>query len=224
MLIVMCGLPLTGKTTAARWLVAETKATLLSTDGLRRELFKQCTLEQVLKSSDPIKCDLQRIFDPLPSIPERYQQLIWKQSDLVYDEVMKRTPLLLSSNSVVLDGTFSRKKAREEVYSAAKLAGHRPYLVQCVASEDVIAERLRKRPFSAEDLSYVVTMDVYLKVKGRFDDPWSDKVTMFKYDSGNGNLAIYNEQFGDQAEIAVVEKVLRTRAAEHRRTTGRKTP
>ena len=212
----MFGLPLTGKTTAARWLVAETGATLLSTDGLRRELFKQCTLEQVLKSNEPIKYDLQRIFDPLPSIPDDYQQLIWKQSDMVYDEVMRRTPVLLSRNSVVLDGTFSRRKAREEVYSAAKLAGHRPYLIQCVASKEVISKRLKKRPSSREDLSYVVTMDVYMKVKEKFEDPASDRVAMLKYDSGNGDVIVYNAQLGDHIEIATIERVLRTRAAEHK--------
>jgi predicted kinase len=212
----MCGLPLTGKTTAARWLVAETGATLLSTDGLRRELFEQCTLEHLVKSKEPIKYDLQRIFDPLPSIPDNYQQLIWKQSDLVYEEVMRRTPVLLSRNSVVLDGSFSRRRAREEVYSAAKLAGHRPYLIHCVASEEVISKRLKKRASSTEDLSYVVTMDVYLKVKERFEDPASDSVAMLRYDSGNGNIVIRNAQLGSQIEIATIERVLRTRAAEHR--------
>lgn len=212
----MCGLPLTGKTTAARWLVAETGATLLSTDGLRRELFEQCTLEQLLKSNEPIKYDLQRIFDPLPSIPDNYQQLIWKQSDLVYEEVMRRTPVLLSRNSVVLDGSFSRRKTREETYSAAKLAGHRPYLIQCVASEEVISKRLKKRASSTEDLSYVVTMDVYLKVKERFEDPASDSVAMLRYDSGNGGVIVHNAQLGDQIEIATIERVVRTRAAEHK--------
>ena len=212
----MCGLPLTGKTTAARWLVAETGATLLSTDGLRRELFEQCTLEQLLKSNEPIKYDLQRIFDPLPSIPDNYQQLIWKQSDIVYEEVMRRTPVLLSRNSVVLDGSFSRRKTREEIYSAAKLAGHRPYLIQCVASEEVISKRLKKRASSTEDLSYVVTMDVYLKVKERFEDPASDSVTMLRYDSGNGGVIVHNAQLGDQIEIATIERVVRTRAAEHK--------
>jgi len=212
----MCGLPLTGKTTAARWLVAETGATLLSTDGLRRELFEQCTLEQLLKSNEPMRYDLQRIFDPLPNIPEGYQQLIWKQNALVYEEVMKRTPALLSRNSVVLDGTFSKRKVRGEVYSTAKLCGHRPYLIHCVASEEVISRRLKKRPSSTEDLSYVVTMDVYLKVKERFENPAPDDVTVFRYDSGEGSVIVRNEQLGDPAEIEVIERVLRTRAAGHR--------
>lgn len=73
MLIIVCGLPGTGKSTLAKHLSSDLGGEVLRTDIIRRELFKSATLEEVLKSNDPMRYDLERIFDRQKSIPEEYK-------------------------------------------------------------------------------------------------------------------------------------------------------
>lgn len=213
---MMCGLPSTGKTTVAGYLVAATRAQLLSTDGLRRELFKQGSLQDVLGSDDPSRYDLQRIFDAQPSIPDKYQQLIWEQNGLVYEEIIRRIPQFLANGDAVLDGTFSKTKIRERAYNISRSTGHRPYLIYCVCSEDIIKQRLARRGGSEGELSDVVTIEVYYKVKERFEDPSADNATVITYDSGNGNVDIRNWQLGAPHDIAMIQEVLHSIVAERR--------
>ena len=90
MLIVICGLPVTGKSTLAKHLAIDLGGEVLRTDIIRRELFRDASLKEVLESKKPMRYDLERIFDRQKVIPEKYQRMIWKQKEIVYDELLKR--------------------------------------------------------------------------------------------------------------------------------------
>lgn len=205
MLIVMCGLPATGKSTVAEALAKEVKATVLRTDLIRREIFKEGKLEEVLKSKDPLSYDLQRIFDPLPNIPEEYQKLIWKQNEIVYGVLLKRTKdLLRQGKNVILDGTFSKRRLRSKVYSIAETCNTNAYLIYCTCDEKIIEQRLIDREKGKGRLSNVVRMDLYYKVKENFEDPSNDGVLIVHYDSGTSKVEIWNENLGKEDETKTI--------------------
>ncbi len=212
MLIVMCGLPATGKTTVAEALAKVIKAVILRTDLIRREIFKEGKLEEVLNSREPLIYDLQRVFDPLPKIPEEYQNLIWKQNEIVYEELLRRTEnLLRQGENVILDGTFSKKALRNKVYDVAKAYHANVYLVYCTCDEKIIEQRLSRREKEKERLSNVTKMDVYYKVKANFEEPSRDGVPIVHYDSGKDEVEIWNKNLGNEKEIKLIINVVMNR-------------
>ena len=131
MLIIVCGLPGTGKSTVAKHLSSDLGGEILRTDIIRRELFKDASLEEVLKAEDPMQYDLERIFDRQRSIPDYYQRMIWKQKMMVYDELIRRAEaLLLRRNNVILDGTFYKRSLRERIYAVSKRLNVPAYLIE----------------------------------------------------------------------------------------------
>lgn len=205
MLVVMCGLPATGKTTVAEALAGRIKAIVLRTDSLRREIFKEGKLEEVLRSKDPLTYDLQRVFDPLPKIPEEYQKLIWKQNEIVYEELLRRTEdLLRQGKNVILDGTFSKKTLRNRVYDVARAYRANVYLIYCTCDEKIIEQRLLSRKNKEKSLSNVTKMDIYYKVKANFEDPSEDNVLIVHYDSGRDEVEIWNKNFGNEEEVKLI--------------------
>lgn len=201
----MCGLPATGKTTVAGALAIATKGIVLRTDLIRREIFKEGKLEEVLNSREPLVYDLQRVFDPLPKIPEEYQKLIWKQNEIVYEELLRRTEALLKQGkNVILDGTFSKKALRDKVYEIAKACRTNIYLVYCTCDEKIIEKRLTSREKEKDRVSNVTKMDVYYKVKASFEEPSRDNVLIVHYDSGKNEVEIWNKNLGDEEELKLI--------------------
>ncbi|MEM0219720.1 MAG: AAA family ATPase [Thermoproteota archaeon] len=205
MLVVMCGLPATGKTTVAEALAKEIKALVLRTDLIRREIFKKGKLEEVLNSREPLTYDLQRIFNFLPKIPEEYQKLIWKQNEIVYEELLSRTKILLGQGkNIILDGTFSKKALRSKVYEIAKACHENVYLIYCTCNEEIIEKRLMSRKKDKERVSNVTKLDIYYKVKANFEDPSKDNVLTVHYDSGRNKIEVWNKDLGDEKEIKLI--------------------
>jgi predicted kinase len=63
-----------------------------------------------------------------------------------YEELFDQArPLLLEGHSVILDATFSRRWQREMAATLAREAGAEFWVVQCVAGERDVLERLRRR-------------------------------------------------------------------------------
>jgi len=209
----MCGLPGTGKTTAARHMAPAVHAEILSTDGVRRQILKECTLQEILESKDPMLCDIQRVFDALPSIPSKYQNMIWLQNEMVYEEVVKRTSYGLKEKSMILDGTFSKRKVRERLYETAKDSNQNPYVVYCICPEEIVKKRFDRRRATIDELSNVDKMSIYFKVKLAFEDPLQDDAPVITYDSEKLSVSIQNAERGLSSEISLIESLLESISA-----------
>ena len=210
MLIVVCGLPGTGKSTLAKHLSSGLGGKVLRTDLIRRELFKNAALEEVLESNDPMQYDLERIFDRQESIPEKYQQMIWKQKEMVYDELLRRAEMLLKKgDNAILDGTFYKRRLREKIYSIAKKADVPVYLIECRCPEEVVEGRLRKRRRVSNEVSNVNKIQVYRTVKEAYESPISDSVPMIIYDTFTGKLETRNVDSEDEGLRVIIRSIER---------------
>jgi predicted kinase len=117
MLILMAGLPGTGKTTLARQLAERLNATVLSKDTVRHALFPPELVEYTTEQDDFVI-----------EVLLRTAEYIWKHRP---DQV------------IILDGrTFSRESQRQRVINfAGKI--NRPWrLIECVCSDEVARQRL----------------------------------------------------------------------------------
>lgn len=115
MLILVCGLPATGKSTIARKLAKRINATILRTDEVRKKLFKN------------------------PTYSKKEKKLVYAA---IFATARK---LLNKGENVIIDGTFYRKELREEVYKVAEYTGHKIEVVECLAPEDAIKGRMDRR-------------------------------------------------------------------------------
>jgi len=210
MLILICGLPGTGKSTLAKHLSSELGGKVLRTDLIRREIFKNSTLKEVLKSDNPMQYDLERIFDRQESIPEEYQQMIWKQKEMVYDELLRRVEALLKKKrNVILDGTFYRRETRYRIYATAEKLGIPVYLIECRCTEEAIKDRLAKRQKTFEEPSNVNKIKIYRTVKEAYESPLSDPVPMVIFDTFLKKIDTRNVDSKKEELKAILESIER---------------
>ena len=194
----------------ANYLSSEFGGRILRTDQIRRELFRTARLDEVLESDDPMRYDLERIFDRQESIPERYQRMIWRQKESVYAELLRRVGKLLKEGyNVILDGTFYKRRLREEAYAAALKAGVKAYTVECRCPEEVVRERLNRRAGSADELSNVKKMEIYETVKSVYESPVSDPVPVILYDTSSGAVETRNFDPEDEQSLALLRSIER---------------
>jgi aminoglycoside phosphotransferase family enzyme/predicted kinase len=132
-LIVIGGGPGTGKTTLSHGLAEQAEAEVISTDEVRREL------EQTGVISGSIG-----VLDSGLYTPENV--------NIVYDEVLRRTRMLLGRGvSVILDGTWRDPEHRAR---ARRLAGetHSPIVeLTCTLPVDEASQRIENRPVTTSD-------------------------------------------------------------------------
>lgn len=192
MIVIVCGLPATGKTLTANRIVEKIPSEILNTDKIRREIFEQGTLEQVLKSSTPLQFNLQEVFNTEKKIPKRYQDLIEEQRQLVYDIMLEQVKILvLEGKNIVLDGTFYSRALRDRVYKIAKYARTKTYVVECTCPEAIVEERLKNRRSEPDTLSYVDKMRIYYYVKKNYESPIEDGVTLMIIDTCLDKIAVH---------------------------------
>jgi predicted kinase len=114
-LIMLCGLPATGKSYLARCLVEQMPFVIVETDFVRKTLF------------------------PSPTYSAQ-------ESNLVHDVCHALMGKLLKCGArVIFDATNLLEFHREKVYRLARSTAAKLVVVQTVASETVVKERLEKR-------------------------------------------------------------------------------
>lgn len=209
MLVLVCGLPGTGKSVTANQIARDIDATILRTDAIRKENFKQGVLEEVLKSPNPFQFDLESIFDRQKVIPEKFQRLIWRQKEYVYDKLLEQiTKILQRDLNLVLDATAYSKESREEIYEISRKTNTKIFLIECICSEDILKKRFERRSKKPHELSYVDKMEVYLTLKSRFEDPLKDGKPVVIYDTGSQKIESHNVSEEDKEFVNKLKRSL----------------
>ncbi|HEY1678426.1 MAG TPA: ATP-binding protein [Candidatus Sulfotelmatobacter sp.] len=144
MIILMAGLPGTGKSTLARELARRTSGRVLSKDEFRHVIF---TAEEIEYSS--------------------------RQDDFVIQLMLETAGYLLSHHRerrIFLDGRpFSRRYQIENVITAAG-ALHQPWrIIECICSEETARKRLEADAAQNSHPAGNRDFQLYLDVKARFE-------------------------------------------------------
>ena len=144
MIILMAGLPGTGKTTLARELARRTSGRVLSKDEFRHSLF---TPEEIEYSS--------------------------RQDDFVLQIMLETAGYLLArdpAQRIFLDGRpFSRRYQIENVIAAADSLYQPWRIVECVCPEEIARQRLESDAGSGVHPAGNRDFQLYLEVKARFE-------------------------------------------------------
>lgn len=139
-LIVLAGLPGTGKSTIARELAGALGAPLFDKDRVREALFGPRHVEYSREQDDFCAGVLYR----------------------AVEHVAERK----SATHVVLDGrTYSRRYQVDELHALARRIGARVVLVECVASREAVRERLENDRHQASHPARDRTFERYLELE-----------------------------------------------------------
>jgi len=115
MLVLICGLPATGKSNLARNLTMNMEAQMLNTDIVRKELFEK------------------------PAYSNEEKELVYDVTFLIVKY------LLTNRRNVIIDGTFYKKRLRNRMREIARDVGTGFKIVECVCPETVIRKRMMRR-------------------------------------------------------------------------------
>lgn len=124
MIVVVCGLPGTGKTTIAKKLAPVINAIVLSTDKIRKELI------------------------PNPTYQKEERALIF---DVM---ILLAKYLHSADKNCILDATFNKEYSRNQVKNDLKVSEDQFFVVECICPEKIILSRLenRKDDYSDADI------------------------------------------------------------------------
>ena len=114
MIVLVFGLPATGKTTFCKSLKKELDARHLNTDRVREKIGLKGRYDASSK---------QKVYDALT------------------DQAQKA---LQQGENVIIDGTFHKKERRQQVVDLSGKTGHRLYLIEMKARESTIRKQLQK--------------------------------------------------------------------------------
>jgi adenylylsulfate kinase len=144
MIVLMAGLPATGKSTVARELARRTSGRVLSKDEVRHALFLPTEIEYSTR-----------------------------QDDFCLQLMLETAGYLLSPDpekKVFLDGRpFSRRYQIENVLTAAAFL-HQPWhILECICSNETVRQRLEEDAKTGNHPAGNRDYQLYLEVKARFE-------------------------------------------------------
>jgi len=144
MIILLAGLPGTGKSTLAHALAPHLNAVVLSKDEIRHSIFSPADIEYSTR-----------------------------QDDFVMHLMLEAAAWLLKENpnrAIFLDGrTFSRRYQIEEVIKAADQL-HQPWrILECICSEELARSRIESQATTKEHPAGNRTFALYQEVRSRFE-------------------------------------------------------
>lgn len=141
MIILVSGLPGSGKTFFAERLAQRIKAIHLSSDRLRKELFP-----------------VQRVYSE-------------EEKQSVYQEMLSRMrETVQQRQSVILDATFYRADLREPFVKAAEILQEKMYFICITASEELVRKRtsVQREDSEANYEVYLKLKDHYEPIQSSF--------------------------------------------------------
>ncbi|MGC2197850.1 MAG: AAA family ATPase [Terriglobales bacterium] len=144
MIVLMAGLPGTGKSTLARALASHLAASVLSKDEIRHALFSPEGVEYSAAQDDfVLRMMLEAAGWILQKDPRRF---------------------------VFLDGrTFSRRYQIDQVLEAAAHLNQPWRILECVCLEETARERIESQALAGEHPAGNRSFDLYVDVKARFE-------------------------------------------------------
>jgi predicted kinase len=144
MIVLMAGLPGTGKSTLAGALAERLSGTVLSKDEIRHALFSQRDVEYTTEQDD-------FVMEVMLQAAER---------------ILRRSP----DRYVFLDGrTFSRNYQIERVMRVAAQLGQPCQIVECVCNDENARERLESQVAAGGHPAGNRTFALYRDIKKRFE-------------------------------------------------------
>jgi predicted kinase len=145
MIVLMAGLPGTGKSTLASELVARTSGVVLDKDQIRSALFAPADIEYSTQQDD--FC----------------QQVILETAGYI----LRKAPVRV----IFLDGRpFSRRSQIDQVVQAAEKLNQPWRILQCVCSDETARQRLLEQAASGEHPARNRDYRLYTEVKERFEE------------------------------------------------------
>jgi predicted kinase len=161
---LVAGLSGTGKSTIARKIAIDYRATQINTDVVRKET---AGIDKFERHHDQFNTGL---YEP-------------KKIDKTYEMVMEQAVICLKKKeNVVLDATFQKKKYRDMVHRIAAKHHARLVKIQCVCPDDVVknrmTERLKKKSISDG------RWEIYLQQKTTFE-PFTPEEASLEMDTSN---------------------------------------
>jgi predicted kinase len=154
-LVLVGGLPGTGKSTLAGQLADRLGAVLVSTDRVRKELAGLA---------------------PETPAPAAYGRGIYADAwtERTYAELLTRADRLLHrGETVILDASWSRARNREMADGVARRTRSRFVPLRCVARPDVVAARLHGRTHAISDADQRIAVEMAARA-----DPWPDALAI----------------------------------------------